>query len=83
MLYEYCTQLTAMIRHLGYAPHTADVLLLFLVRCVTLIFAVMEVLNVPQPALWEPVSRSKSTAAGSFAHTTFPAAPLLHHRLPA
>ena len=83
MLHEFCTRLTAMIRHLGYAPHTADVLLLFLVRCVTLICAVMEVLDVPQPALWESVSRSKNTAAGPFAHTIPPAAPLLYHRLPA
>lgn len=83
MLHEFCTRLAAEIRHLGYVSHRADVLLLFLVRCLTLIFAVMEVLEVPEPALWESVSRSKNTAAGPFAHTIPPAASLLYHRLPA
>jgi hypothetical protein len=83
MLHEFCTLLTAEIRHLGYVSHRADVLLLFLVRCLTLIFAVMEVLDVPEPALWESVSRSKNTAAGPFAHTIPPAASPPHHRLPA
>jgi hypothetical protein len=50
MLHEFCTRLAAEIRHLGYVSHRADVLLLFLVRCLTLIFAVMEVLEVPKPS---------------------------------
>jgi hypothetical protein len=83
MLHEFCTRLTAKIRRLGYAPHTADVLLMFVIRCMTLVCAVMEVLDVPQPALWESVSRMKNRAAGPFTHTLNPAAPLLQHPLPA
>lgn len=83
MLYEYCTRLAAEIRHLGYTSHRAAVLLLFLIRCMTLIFAVIEVLDVPESALWEPVRRMKNRAAGPFAHTLIPAASLLDHRLPA
>ena len=83
MLHEFCTRLTAKIRHLGYAPHTADVLLLFLIRCMTLICAVMDVLDVPKRALWEMSGRMKNRAAGPFAHTLNPAASLPQHRLPA
>ena len=83
MLHEICTRLAAEIRHLGYVSHRADVLFLFLVRCLTLIFAVMEVLEVPKPALWESVSRSKSSPVGPASEIIAPAAPHLHHRLPA
>lgn len=83
MLHEFCTWLTAKIRWLGYEPHRADVLLLFLIRCMTLVCAVMEVLNVPQPALWESVSRLKNPAAEPVAEKIAPAAYCIQHRLPA
>lgn len=76
MPHEFCTRLTAMIRHLGYAPHIADCLALFLIRCMTLVCAVMDVLDVPEEALWETCGRTKNRniAAGAFAHTLPPAA---------
>ncbi len=63
MPHEFCTRLAAKIRKLGYAPHRADCILMFLVRSMTVVCAVMDVLNVPGRALWEPGRRSKSPAA--------------------
>ncbi len=85
MRHEFCTRLTAMIRHLGYAPHRADCLVMFLVRCMTLVCAVMEVLVVPEDALWETCGRTKNrmTAAGPFAHIISPAASPSRQRQPA
>jgi len=81
MPHEFCTRLRAKIRRLGYAPHRADCILMFLVRSMTVVCAVMDVLNVPERALWEPGRRSKSPAAAPL--TVFPAAYGIHSLPPA
>lgn len=73
MTHEFCTLLTAKIRRLGYAPHYARCLLMFLVRCMSLVCAVMELLLVPERALWESGRPNKNPAAES-RKPVFPAA---------
>ena len=83
MPHNFCTRLTAKIRRLGYSPHTAEVLVQFLIRCMTLVDAVMDVLNVPETALWECIEGSANPAAEPFDVTVLPAAYSIHRQPPA
>lgn len=81
MPHEFCTRLTAKIRKFGYTPHRADCILWFLVRSMTLVCAIMDVLSVPERALWESGRRSKSPAAAPL--FVLPAAYGIHRLPPA
>ncbi|MFA5238005.1 MAG: hypothetical protein WC362_09150 [Methanoregula sp.] len=85
MSHDFCTRLMAKIRHLGYAPHDAGVLLWFLVRCMTAVCALMGVLNVPERALWDCTVTGNMHAAEPepVTHCILPAAPGIHHLSPA
>lgn len=74
MPHEFCTRLTAKIRWLGYAPHEAERLAGFLISSMTLVCAVMEVLKVPNRALWELADGSGNPAAEPFDMIVLPAA---------
>lgn len=65
MAHEFCTRLSAKIRRLGYAPSRANVILMFLIRCMALVCAVMGVLFVPGRAAWESSGQQKDPAPES------------------
>jgi len=81
MPHEFCTRLRAKIWQLGYARHTTEILLMFLVRCMTVVCALMDVLNVPERALWESRRRSGRCAAAPL--FILPAASGIHRQPPA
>jgi hypothetical protein len=72
MPHEFCTRLTAKISWFGYAPHEAERLAGFLVSSMTLVCAVMEVLNVPGWALWEQADGYDNPAVEPFDVTILP-----------
>jgi len=83
MPHEFCTRLTAKIRRLGYARHEAERLAGFLVSGMTLVCAVMEVLNVPGRALWEFTRGWDNPATEPFDVTVLPAAYSIQRQPPA
>lgn len=82
MPHEFCTRLTAKIRRLGYAQHRADCILMFLIRCMAIVCTVMDVLNVPERALWES-GRKYTHPAEESLYIVFPAASGIHRLPPA
>ena len=75
---ELCILLTRKIRNLGYPRRYAERVVRFLVAIVVLIYAVMDVLKVPVPAMWELTGRMDTCAAGSFRIMVLPAAWSIH-----
>jgi hypothetical protein len=75
---ELCFRLTARIRHLGYSLKQARHFVRFLVVCMMLVCAFMDMLQVPGEALWEGIEGSDSCAADPFDVTVLPAAYSIH-----
>ena len=78
MSQELCFRLTARIRRLGYPLKQARHFVRFLVVCMMLVCAFMDMLNVPGQALWEWIEGSDTCAADPFDVMVLPAAYSIH-----
>ena len=83
MPHNFWTLLTAKTRRLGYAPRRTDGLVRFVVTCMALMFAAMDIVAVPGLALWELTDSPGNTAAEPFDVTVLPAAYSIHRQPPA